>query len=511
MNTLLALGLLAGSLAAPLEIQVIDKDTRQGVPLVELETTAGVVYVTDSAGIVAFDEPGLMNAEVWFSVKSHGYAYPPDGFGFRGARLKTTPGQSVKLELTRLNIAERVCRLSGSGIYRDSVLTGHLPEDDGLLLRSSITGYDSVQAAVYQNRIYWFWGDTNRVSYPLGHFHMTGATTPLPNPMNSQPFVLPKLHDTTITRHGLNYDYFTGKDGFARGVCPMSGDGPTWIDGVTVLKDEAGRERMYAAYAKVRPSMETYRRGLAVWNDTTQAFEHAADIPLTSPVYPYGHPQKLAQDAGNEFIIYADPFPNLRVKATLQDFLDLSQYEAFTPLQPGTTLKDHQLERDAAGNVVYDWKRNTPALNGVDEAEWIKRGYLPMEAARWHLKAVDTGKTVVAHRGTVRWNPYRDRWVLIATELGGTSMLGEVWYAEAKSFTGPYGPAVKIITHDKYSFYNPRHHVEFDVDRGRVIHIEGTYTHTFSGNEHRTPRYDYNQMLYRLDLSDPRLSAAHID
>ena len=37
------------------------------------------------------------------------------------------------------------------------------------------------------------------------------------------------------------------------------------------------------------------------------------------------------------------------------------------------------------------------------------------------------------------------------------------------------------------------------------LYFEGTYTHTFSGNEHRTPRYDYNQIMYRLDLDDPRL------
>jgi hypothetical protein len=45
-----------------------------------------------------------------------------------------------------------------------------------------------------------------------------------------------------------------------------------------------------------------------------------------------------------------------------------------------------------------------------------------------------------------------------------------------------------------------------DSGDGKTIYIEGTYTTLFSGNEHPTPRYDYNQMLYRLDLSDPRLS-----
>ncbi len=62
------------------------------------------------------------------------------------------------------------------------------------------------------------------------------------------------------------------------------------------------------------------------------------------------------------------------------------------------------------------------------------------------------------------------------------------------------------MTHDKYSFYNPKQHPMFDKDGGRIIFFEGTYTTTFSGNPDPTPRYDYNQIMYQLDLSDPRLA-----
>ena len=41
---------------------------------------------------------------------------------------------------------------------------------------------------------------------------------------------------------------------------------------------------------------------------------------------------------------------------------------------------------------------------------------------------------------------------------------------------------------------------------GRLIYLEGTYTHTFSGNPEQTPRYDYNQVMYRLDLAEERLN-----
>ncbi len=54
------------------------------------------------------------------------------------------------------------------------------------------------------------------------------------------------------------------------------------------------------------------------------------------------------------------------------------------------------------------------------------------------LRDVETGKAVIAHAGTVAWNAYRGRFVLITNETYGTSMLGEVWYAEAESPLGPW-------------------------------------------------------------------------
>ena len=91
-------------------------------------------------------------------------------------------------------------------------------------------------------------------------------------------------------------------------------------------------------------------------------------------------------------------------------------------------------------------------------------------------------------------------------QSGGTSFLGEVWYAEANTPTGPWADAVKVVTHERYSFYNPKQHPMFDQKGGQVIYFEGTYTHTFSGNPEATPRYDYNQVMYRLDLAGPRLA-----
>ncbi len=67
--------------------------------------------------------------------------------------------------------------------------------------------------------------------------------------------------------------------------------------------------------------------------------------------------------------------------------------------------------------------------------------------------------------------------------------------------TGPFRKAVRVVTHNKQTFYNVCHHGFMDREDGKLIHFEGTYTNEFSGNPERTPRYNYNQVLYRLDLS----------
>ncbi|MDZ4683757.1 MAG: hypothetical protein SH850_01630 [Planctomycetaceae bacterium] len=497
MNCLLLALLLAGAETPaanrPFAIEIVDQDTSRGVPLVELETTNNLVFVTDSRGVVAFDEPGLLGQPVWFHVRSHGYEFPADGFGYRGQRIDTTPGGQKTLKIKRLNIAERLCRLTGGGIDRDSVMTGRLPAESASLLKAQLLGCDSIMTGVYKGRMYHFWGDTNRPAYPLGNFHMTGATSPLPS----------ELGDVS---HGIRHDYFTEDTGFARGVCKMPGEGPTWLDGVTVLADADGRERMFGAYVKVKPPLSVYQRGLCEWNDDRNEFIKLQEFPLDAPVYPFGRPFRHG-----DHVYFADPFPCVRMPAKVDSFTKLDDYEAFTCLVPGTRIADQQVERDPQGRVVYGWKKNTPAMTAEEERKLITAGKLPAADAHWQLAAADTGKPVIAHRGSVRWNEYRKRWILITVEIGGTSMLGEVWYAESDQPTGPFGPAVKVVTHNKYSFYNPLHHVEFDAEGGRVIHFEGTYTHTFSGNSHQTPRYDYNQVLYRLDLSDARLSPTRIN
>ena len=102
----------------------------------------------------------------------------------------------------------------------------------------------------------------------------------------------------------------------------------------------------------------------------------------------------------------------------------------------------------------------------------------------------------------VAWNAYRGRWIMFLEDRG------DVFYAEADRPEGPWGGAVRVVHHDRYTFYNVVHHPFFDQEGGRVVHFEGTYTASFSDAPTKTPRYDYNQVMYRLRLDDPRLAPA---
>ena len=54
------------------KITVVDEETGRGVPLVEMKTTNSIRYYSENNGIIAFYEPGLMDQEVYFYIKSHG-------------------------------------------------------------------------------------------------------------------------------------------------------------------------------------------------------------------------------------------------------------------------------------------------------------------------------------------------------------------------------------------------------------------------------------------------------
>ena len=425
-------------------ITVTDAASDRPVPLVELRTTNEVRYHTDNLGVVTIDDPELIGEEVFFHITSHGYEFPKDGFGMKGTRLNLTPGGKAELKISRINIAERLYRVTGGGRFVHSLKAGVEIPAFRRDLRAGVLGCDSVLNAIYKGKLMWIWGDTNRLSYPLGNFHATGATSELPwNPEN-----------------GIDLHYFENDKGFVQPMAKMPGEGPTWLTGLTVLTDKDGNEHLGAMYQKVKGFLELYETGLCEFNDETGAFEKRFTFESGTDLKHLGHPFPYKDESGKNWIIYADPLPRFQVPASYEAWLDPAQYQ---PLETRS--------------------------NFVDSA----------------------GTQVTPHRGSITWNGYRKRWIMIFSETKmdrkntAPSQLGEIWYAEAASPFGPWNRCVKVMTHDRYSFYNPKQHPYFAAEGGKVIYFEGTYTATFSKAPVPTPRYDYNQILYRLDLSDERL------
>jgi len=472
-------------------IRVVDAETGRGVPLVELETVNHLRFYTDSNGTVAFREPGLMGRQIFFHVRSHGYEYPKDSFGYRGVRLKTTPGTEAVLKLKRLNIAERLYRVTGAGIYRDNRLLGRSAPIEQPLLNGMVFGSDSVVTAVYRGKLHWFWGDTNRPSYPLGNFHVPFATSLLPGQGGLDPGL------------GVNLTYAVGKNGFAKEAAKMPGKGPTWIDGLVVLPDKNQRPRLLAQYVKIKSPLTVYERGVVQFNDERQQFGHRATFSKAVPLYPHGHPFLHRAADGQEYVYFAGGMPLVRVRASLASYLEPSQYETYTFLPAGS---GSDVQRNPDGSLKFEWRGGQPKLdlkqvNKLIAEKRIRAGESPV-----HLIDIETGKPVLTQQGSVYWNDHRQRWVMIISQSFGSSMLGEIWFAEASRPEGPWVYARKIVTHNDYSFYNPKQHPYFAKDGGRTLFFEATYTSTFSGNKHPTPLYDYNQVMYRLELDDPRLN-----
>lgn len=446
---LMATNVFAATHTTPCRIEVIEKGTGWPVPMVELRTTHNVRFVTDNAGVIAFDLPELMGVATWFDVRGHGYEVRADGFGMRGVRLTPQPGATNRIEVNRTIIARRLGRLTGGGLFAESQKLGGATD----WVESGLLGCDSVQNAVYEGKMFWVWGDTTMPNYPLGIFNASSATTAL------QPLATfePPLR--------LPFDYFRDARGRPRGVADIPGKGPTWISAYVSLPDKRGRQHLVGSYMKVTPPLEAYERGLCVWNDRSAKLERlkvlwekSAEHPKPPPL-PDGHPAFWRDADGKEWVLFGNPLPTLRCPATFEAWQDAATWETLTP--------------------------QATLVSGAD------------------------GKPVKPHSGSIAWNPWRKRWVTVFMEwFGKPSAFGELWYAEADAPTGPWGKAVKILSHDNYTFYNPRLHPEFTATNSPFLIFEGTYTQQFADHPQPTPRYDYNQILYRLDLDDPRLEPA---
>ena len=482
-------------------VHVVDSQTGRGVPLVELTPLNLPVMMTDSNGYLTFSDAGLLNTNKFWGIRSYGYSD-------MGRTIQATAGGSLEFSIDRRNLAERLYRVTGPNIYGETIEAGLAAPIANPLHNANVKGQDSVQTAVYNGQLYWFWGDT-LYEVGFGNFRTAGARLQLPSAGGLDPSI------------GVNLQYFVNGSGSAREMMPLTDPGPIWMDGVFTVPDAGGQERLLGHYSRIQSGSANFNvleQGLALFNDSTQTFQRFQTYGLTTPITAEGHAFRHSV-AGTDYIYFAQSYPSVRVRADWQHVSDITQWEAFTPLQEGTRYNSANppLERDAQGNVVFGWKKNADPLTTDMLNDLVQHGQIVRDAAPFRLEDSVTGRDISLHRSSVQWNEYRQAWVMIGVEAGGDSFLGEMWFSEAPTPEGPWNKAVKVASHDRgtsgdYTFYNPALHPEFDQDGGRIIYFEGTYANTFSGNATQTPLYDYNQMMYRLDLSTiPRLAPLRAD
>ncbi len=302
-------------------------------------------------------------------------------------------------------------------------------------------GSDSVQMIPYRGKLFWIWGDTNLAHYPLGNFHVTAATSPIPD--------RDKERDTQSTiGDALNLTYFVDKEtGRPKKILPDAAPGAVWLFGAFTFQDEHHNELLIAHYSRHLSLGNMVEHGIAIWNDEKEVFEKKVTFDiLNNWQHPRGQAVHVKQPEG-EFIYFVESFANTRVRANLDDILDPSQYQSLVW---------------NAESKSYQWQSALPPTTQKDELAKLLANEMNASDSRYNLEF--NGQSIVIHRSSIQWNDYRRRWVLIGNEMNRNndpSHLGEVWFAESESIEGPWTNATKIATHPKQSFYNPRQHPVF--------------------------------------------------
>ena len=543
------------------KITIVDGVTGRGVPLVQLRTSNYISWYSDSAGVVAFDEPGMLGMAVYFVVLTDGYeivasAVLPNTPGSEpGVLLRTVGGDSATITLRRTQPAERLYRLTGGGLYRDTLLTGGAaPVKEPQISKSSSIGQDSLMAIPFKKQVFWCFGDTECPAGPRDtdcqHYgRFTNCAVTVRSVGNGS--VPPSL------------DYFVSKNSRAPGGLGSDGRpndallklwnpgsfvhpkamlaGPqgqiynqsSWIGSMTVTKDAAGNDdALWVTYVCPWGGPDKIF-GVAKWSEAQQVFlpEQGAAQKLRYSGAQVVQTLSPADKAAG-FIYYASAFAMSRVPANSSSIVNPSLYEYFSPCSAGASGCKSKMSAASWG-----WKKSNldGGLSGVGyfnptaELGAIKAGLLPRAAARMqvHDKAHPFGGSLVLSRGSVNWNAHRSKYVLIAEQAQlnraaplGASRHGEIFYCESSSITGPWTACTSVITHNQtgMSCYNPMQLAWLDEYGGARVYIACTFTAMASSTGGKTdrscraddyggvdcavavPRYEYNNLVFGLDV-----------
>ena len=398
---------------------------RRLLQVMHLSRTAEAGALSASFAHIAFDEPGLMGRRVFFGVAAHGYEFAKDGFGIRGVVLEPKPGGSARLKIRRLNIAERLYRITGYGIYRD--LGPARPEAAG-------------RRAAAQRR-----GDRPGRHPQRGLQGQALLVLRRHRPARLRPGQL---------RHGRGHDrparearpgrrdrpQVLHRPGWLREAHgPDEGEGVVWLFGLAVLPDESGRERMIAYFHRRRGLGPCWRRASSPIT-TPRTSSRSSRMSRSGRPYSHRLPVPRPGPRGRVRQLHG-PIPGPAGPGRLEELPGPRLVRGLHLPGPGTRYVDKdkaRLERDGDGRLVWAWKRDTPPLGPKEQQGLIEAGKMRREESPFRLQDADGGKPIVLNNSSCFWNGYRKKYILIASEHLGATALGEVWYSEADRPEGPW-------------------------------------------------------------------------
>lgn len=453
---------------------VTDRVTGRALPGA-IVITPHRTYVTDSSGAAAIYETGLMNTHASIALAADGYMLAP-------ASVDVVPGltRTLSIEPDPDQIAVRLYRLNGPGIFRDRVLLGQSTSQG---VNADMMSQDGPMTAVYRGNLYWTFGDTNHQRADHSNYRGSAASSSL----------------TADPERWFPLTYVHQIDGREAAIAPTSefdhAGALAWPGGLVGVPDAQGIERLYSTFGIIENAWDTVAIGVGRYNDTTHIFERKAWLDLAKPSRPGAHAFEVS-DGMQSYLHYE----NLtRIPATEAGLLDQDGYQTFTALDA-----DGNAARDATGRIRYAWKPQTAELTASNAAsagaarDELLSGHL--REARSTAGAPHAIPIVASARD---YDPYRKRYVEIITEEQNQFIARDAtWYAEGDTPMGPWVYARRITGRGSRSIYNPTI-LPLQKNDGAQLFFAAVYSNSYVPVP-PLPYYNYSVVMHMLDVSDLR-------
>lgn len=161
--------------------------------------------------------------------------------------------------------------------------------------------------------------------------------------------------------------------------------------------------------------------------------------------------------------------------------------------------------RGEDGRPEYAWRQGGLPFNQTLSKALIEQGKLTDDESIFLLHDHDSGDALRAHGGSLAWNEYRQRWVMIASKHGARRCSEKYGMPRPKHLSVPgRTPSRSSRTTTTVSTIPSSIPTSIKMADDSSTLKERTPIHSPTIPT-QTPRYDYNQIMYRLDLADERL------